>query len=811
MLETVTQDLRFAVRALRRRPGYAAGAAAVLALGIGPAAAMIAAVDAAFFRPLPFADAGRLAMVYETNPEFGWTDETAAPANALDWREQVPAFADVAAYSEFMNRAAYQRDGEPTLIAISTVSGNFFSVLGVQPALGRTFRWEETWAGSDGVAVLSHALWTTTFGADPEVVGRVLEIGSGRLEVVGVMPAGFTFPDDETQLWTPYGWAPADREKASFRRAHYLRPIARLVPGVSFAEADEQLQVVVRRLQAAYPETNRVMGAGLAPLRAFLVRRERTPLFVLLGAVGLLWLLACANVANLSLVRAVERGREVALRQALGAGRWRLARLLLTESLVVAAAGGAAGLGLGWAGVQAMSRLTRLGVEGATAIALDARVLLATLLAAVASGVVSGLALALRGAGRGVHGRLAAGRRAGASRAALRATGLLVAAEVALALLLVAGAGLVTRSYDHVRRVDPGFRREGALAVQVTAPPARYPEQAHVVAFYDRLVEGLEARADVERAGVVSQLPLAGASWSSQFQAEGWPPERVGFEILHRRADRGYFEALGIPLVRGRLFDARDRQGSPLVVLVNETFARQHFPGEDPIGRRIAYERAATPESTWYEIVGIVGDQAQESPAQPARAEVFEHPAQEEWGRTNWIVLRAAAEPAAALPAVRAVLAEHDPTIPIAQARPLREVWRASMTREEFVLTLLAIFGALALAVAAVGVDAVGAQAARRRTAEIGIRMALGAAAESVVALLVRAALGVVGLGLACGLALALVSTRALGGVLHGVTPTDPPTLAAVMLLLAGVAALAAYLPARRAAHVDPARTLRSE
>jgi putative ABC transport system permease protein len=811
MVDTIGQDLRFALRTLTRSPAFAATAVAVLALGIGATSAIFSAANAFFFRPLPFADSDRLVMLYETNPEFGWRHAAGAPANVLDWREQVDAFEDVAMYTENVSRVTYVQDGEPELIGATNVSGNFFSVLGVPAALGRTFDWGETWEGSDNVVVLSHDLWRTRFGGDPGVVGRTVELSGTTVEIVGVMPQGFRFPSEGTQMWSPWGWATDAREQVWFRRAHWVRPVARLASGVTLGEADSQLQVVVRRLQTEHPGTNRVMGAGLMPLRSFLIREVRTPLLVLLGAVSLLLLLACANVANLILVRASERSREVALRHALGAGRSRVVRQLLTESLVMAFLGGAIGLGLGWAGVRAMERLTALGIDGATAIALDARVVLFTMGAAVFSGIVFGLAPALGSTGARLGEALKDGGRAGtAGREGLRTVNLLVATEVALALLLVVGAGLMVRSFWLLRDVDPGFQTEGTLAVQFTVPSSRYAERDQVLAFYDQLTDALEGRPGIERAGTVGHLPLAGKSWSSQFQAEGWPPDRVGFEIVHRRADPGYFEALGIPLVRGRMFDSSDGPDDPLVVVVNETFVREHFPGEDPIGQKIAYDRAATPESNWYEIVGIVGDQHQNSPGQPVLAEVFENRNQD-WGRFSWVVMRTSVDPMSVVPTFRSVLRELDPLIPIATVRPLREVWLTSMVRERFILTLLGVFGAVALALAAVGVYGVTAQAARRRTQEIGIRMALGAAAPEVLSMLLRQTLGVVGLGLAVGLVATLLTTRVLSTLLFGVAPTDPRTLAAVVLLLGAVALLACYLPALRATRVDPVRSLRAE
>lgn len=814
MFDGMLKDLRLAARTLKRNPAYSVVAVLILALGIGANVAIFSAANAYFFRPLPFGDPDRLVLLYETNPEFGWTDADAAPANALDWREQVEAFEDLALYSGFPSRVAFVReDGEPVLYQVSTVSGNFFDVLGVRPALGRAFTWEETWAPDDDVVILSHELWRSDFGADPGVIGRMVDFGGGRAEIVGVMPPGFSFPQGGTQMWTPWGFNTTDREQVFFRRAHYVRPVARLAAGVSVEEADAQLQVVVRRLSEEYPTTNRVMGAGLTPIRTFLTRDVRTRLSLLGGAVTLLLLLACVNVANLVLVRGVERGREVALRHALGAGRWRVVRLMLAESLTLASAGGALGLGIGWLGVRLMERFAPLGIDGATGIALDGRVVLFVAVVTVLSAVVFGLVPALRSSKASVQDALKEGSRGTGGLARSRLVGTLVAAEVALALLLVTGAGLLARSFVALRSVDPGFTTEGTLAVRFGVPSSRYPERDQVLALQDAMIERMEAIPGVLAVGSVSQLPVSGTSWSSQMQAEGWPPERVIFEVIHRRADAGYFEALGTPLIRGRMFGPDDRAGNPLVMLVNETFVREHFPGEDPIGLRVANDRnaAANPEANnWFEIIGVVADQHQVDPSQPPRAEVFESRHQD-WARANWYVLRTDGDPLAVVPAIRAALREMDPTIPLGDVRPLRDVWSTSMARETFLLALLGVFGAVALLVAAVGVYGVTAQAARARTREMGIRMALGASAPSVVAMMVRQGMVVVGLGLGVGVVAMLLTGRALEAFLFAVEPTDPATLAAMVALMAAVAAAACWIPARRATAADPVRSLRAE
>lgn len=810
MLDRLGQDLRYALRTLGRRKGYAAASAGMLAVGIGANAAIFSAANAFLFRPLPFAAEDRLVALYETNPEFGWNEEFAAegaPANVLDWRERVEVFEDVAMYSPFVEEATWVRDGEPVLLGVGEVSGNYFDVLGVAPLLGRGFRWEETWEGGADVVVLSHGFWSREFGADPAVVGRALDLEGRSVQVVGVMPEGFRFPSGDIDFWTPYAWEPAYREAVWFRRAHFVRPVARLAPGVSREAADAELQAVVARLQTEYPETNRVMGAELVPVRDFLVRGVRFQLRLLLGAGALLLLLACINVSNLSLVRGSERRREIALRYALGAGRGRVGMLVVQESVLIAILGGMLGLALGWLGARGIGRMTELGIQGATSAALDHRVVLFTLAATAFSAVIFGLLPTLRAARGDTPLDLRDGGRGGTSRRGHRTAGLLVASEVALALLLVTGAGLMVRTLWALRDVDPGFNARGALAVQVNVPSNRYPARDDVLAFWNRLTESLEARPGIHSAGTVGQLPLNGTGWSSQLKAEGWGPEREALEVVHRRADEGYFEALGIPLVRGRMFEPQDGPDSPPVILVNETFARDYFPGEDPIGQRVTYDRVPDETSVWREIVGVVGDQHQEAPGVPPRAEVFEHRSQD-WARTVWVVIGVDGQSEAALPVFREVLAELDPLIPLVSVRPLREVWRDSMARQELVLVLLGVFGSLALLLAAVGVFAVTAQATRRRTHEIGVRMAMGAAGGDVVRLVLSRGLGSVLLGLALGLGGALLAGRVLTSLLYGVEPNDPATLAAVAALLLVVAGLACWIPARRATGVDPVRAL---
>jgi len=813
-LRGMLRDLGLAGRGLRRAPGFAVAAVLVTGLGIGASTAIFSALNALLLRPLPFQEPERLVLLYETNPEFDWTHAEAAPANVLDWAEGVPAFQDVAMYGAFTDQLTWLRDGDAQLLTLAQVTGNFFHVLGVAPAAGRVLLPEETWVGGGtrNAVVISHALWMSRFGGAADAVGQGMELANGeRAEIVGVAPEGFTFPADGVDLWAAWGWDPADRTATYFRRAHWVRPVARLAPDATLAGADAQLQAVVTRLQAEYPATNRVMGAGMMPLRDYLVRDARSGLLVLAGAVLLLMLLVVVNVATLVLVRAAERSREVAIRHALGAGRWRVVRHIVAEGLLLAVLGGALGLLLATLGVRAMTDLTRLGIAGATTAATDLRVIgFAAALTAACAGVFALLpAVRLRGGSAGSALRVG-GRGASEGRRGLRALRTMVIVELALGVLLVAGAALMMRSFDQLRRVDPGFRTEGVLAVRFSVPAARYPNRDQVLALQRALVDRVEAGPGVERVGMVQQLPLNGPSWSSQFQARGWPAERVGLDIVHRRADRGYFEALGIPLLRGRLFEPGDGPETEPVVVINQRFAREHFPGEDPLGQLIAYDRAATEASTWRRIVGIVGDQHQETLRAPPRAEAFEH-REQDWGRTLWMVVRGGAAAAALTPVVREAVAELDPLIPLEEVRTLGQVRRAAMAGEELVMVLLGLFGAMALLLASVGVYGVTARAARRRTREIGIRMAVGADGGQVLRLVLLQGAGTVVAGILLGLAAALLLTRAMSGLLYGVTPTDPATLAVVAAVLAGTALVAMLVPALRAARVDPGGLLRAE
>lgn len=810
-LEELVRDARLGVRSMRRAPGFTAVAVLTLALGIGANTAIFSAVNAVILRPLPFEEPDRLVMLAERNPELNWDMQTAAPANALDWREQVPGFADVAMYSDFLEESTLTGAGEPRVLFGAQVTGNFFNVLGVRAALGRTLRSEETWAGSDGIVVLGHRTWLGLFGGDSEVIGRAVELNGRTVRIVGVLPEGFGYPFEEADFWVPMGWDPADRDATRFRRAHWVRPIARLEAGVSPAEARAQLEVVADRLEAEHPETNRGMGAMLMPLHEFLVGERRTPLVVLLSAVGVLLLLACANVGNLLLVRTAARGRDLAVRSALGAGRGRLIRQMATESTLLSTVGGAGGLLLGWVGTRTLSAIRPPELIGASELPLDWRVLAFTLAATIVSALVFGLAPALwSGRARLADALRAGGRWGGPDRGGWRTGRLVVPAEVALALLLVIGAGLLARSFWRLQQVDPGFEPKGVVAASLELPGATYDTDDEIVRFYYELVDRAAAIPGVEAAGATARLPLTGPNWTSSFTADGWAPDEYGTEIIHREIVPGYFRTMRVPIMRGRALTFDDRAAPPYAVVINRALAERYFPDENPVGKRITYDRVADENSVWRTIVGVVGSEHQAGLAAAARPEVYEPlPHNTRTGMT--LVVRTRRKPHAVVSALRRVVGEMDPGLALYDVRPMEEVAAESIARQRFVMALLLTFAGIALVLAVVGTYGVTAQLTRRRTQEIGIRLALGARPARVMRQVTVRGVALVGIGVAIGLGLAFLATRTLATLLFGVEPTDATTFAVVAALVFTAGMAAAVIPAYRASRADPTLILRMD
>ena len=806
--EDAWSDARYALRTLRHNPALTIAAILTIALGVGANTAIFSTLYAVVLRPLPFRDSEQLVMLWEKNAERGWTQADAAPANYLDWSEQVDAFDGVAAYPSFGANVVLTRDGEAQLLESMTVTGNFFQVLGVPALHGRSFTDDETWETGERIAMISERLWRQRFGADPSLLDRTIELGGFPVRVVGVVPARFTFPGRDADVWRPTAFERAARTQVYFRRAHWLRVIARLRPGITPEQGDASLQVVIARLMQQYPETNTDMGGGLTPLHHFLVGDVRQPLLTLQVAVALLLLIACANVGNLLLVRAVDRERESVVRLALGAGRGRLVRQALTESLVLSSIGGAAGVALGWGGTRLLAAMQPAGMLPVGDIGLNGGVLLFALGVTALSGLLFGIGPAVWTRRRAPAEVLKEGGR-GASRSRLRRwSHALAIAELAIAVMLMTGAGLLVRSWWRVQDVDPGLTPEGVLAVTLNLPPGRFSKSEQRDAFYREVTEKLRSLPGVQSAAAVSHLPMTAASWSSDFAVAGREREAYGVNVLHRSATPGYQSVMRVPIIAGRSFTDADGPDAQAVILINDALAKQYFVNDDPIGTRIAFDRYPDSTSHWYTIVGVVGSERQEGLELAARPEIFAPIAQDEPG-SRVLLLRTALDPTALIPSVRAEIAAVNGAVAINTLQPMTAIRDAALARRRFVMTLVSTFAGAGLMLSIVGVYGVMAQLARGRRREIGIRVALGAPLSGIRLLVIRRGIALALAGVVIGVAAATVAARTMSALLYGVEPTDPLTMFAVAFLLTAAALAASWVPAWRAARVDPIEALR--
>jgi putative ABC transport system permease protein len=807
-LEDLVGDVRFALRTLGRNPVLAGAAILTLALGIGANTAIFSAVNAVILRPLPFPHPERLVMLSEDNPEKSWRRAVVAPANYLDWKERVGAFEEVAAYTPGGGGTIVIR-GEPQRVLTRGVTGNYFSVLGVRPEMGRVFRGGETWLAGTPVAMISHRLWKDAFVGDPAAVGRIVPIDGTPTEIVGVMPPNFRFAADSFDVWQAMGWDPQSRTQDFFRRAHWLRVIARLKPGVTPVAADAEFQTVVRQLQTAYPLTNRVMGADLVPLHAFLIGDVRTSLLMLQVAVGLLLLIACANVGNLLLVQAVGREREVSLRLTLGAGRGRLVRQVLTESLVLSALGGVLGCALGWWGTRTLAALQPSRLLPVARVPMDLRVLASLLATTTATGLLFGSAPALWIARRVPAEVLKSGGRTGSGYRLRRWGDPLVVGEIALALMLTLGAGLLVRSFWRLQHVESGIDPRGVLVMGIRLPTAYHGEERQQI-FFDGLRERVRALPGVDDAAEAIVPPFGGVGYTSDFHVAGRPPSDYGTEVARDYVTPEYFRTLRIPLRAGRAFTDEDRRGSVPVVVINDAMARRYFHGQDPVGQRITFDRVPDSTSVWRTIVGVVGDVRQQGPALEARIEAYEAFAQQPNSYMTLLV-RTRGDPAELAPAVRRALADLDATLAPSQVTTLAELRERSIASQRFLMTLLLALAVTGFVLAIVGVYGAMAQMAKGRTREMGIRMALGARASQVQWMVLRYGTRLAAAGLLLGVIAALAVVRTIRGLLFDVAPTDPLTFVGVPLVLALTVLAASWLPAVRASRANPASTLREE
>jgi putative ABC transport system permease protein len=798
-METLAREARHAVRMLLRQPGFTAVAAATMALGIGATTVIFTLVDAVLLRRLPFPEPERLVHVWETFRPAGLAADltgTASPANLRDWRDQNDAFEALAAY--LPASVSLREADRPVRTPAAAVSSEFFSVLGAAPLHGRALGP----ADEDGrVVVLGERLWRLGFGADPRAVGSTIALDGLPHTVVGVMPAAIRHPAD-AEMWIPLT---IDASRRDSRGNHFLRVIGRLRAGVGLPAAQQQMSTIAARIAAAHPDQQAGRGIRLVPLREQLVQGARPALRVFLGAVALVLLICCFNVSNLLLARAAARQRETAVRVALGAGTLGLARQFVAEGLLLAGLGGLAGVGLAWGGLRFL--LSGIGnlVPRAHEVQLDARALLVTLAAVVASGLVFGLAPLRRAFRADVNESLKQGGRGSASTTG---SGLLVAGQVAITTVLLVGAGLLLRSFAGLLDVETGLRTDGVTTARLTLPAARHRDPAAVAAFHARLGERLAALPGVEAAGVISLLPLQASGFNGAAVPEGRTYPR-GQEPLaeYRVVTPGYFEALGIPVLRGRALVQSDLSADAPVALVNETLARAFWPSADPIGRRLTIG-GDTPLT----VVGVVRDVRQVALAVDTRAEVY-LPAQAGWAgnlRTASLVVRARGGLGVAA-ALRSAVEAVDPELPLYDVKTMDEVVRGSIADRRLNLALVGGFAAVALLLAALGVYGVLSYTVAQSTREIGIRMSLGAQRRDVFRLVVGQGALLAGVGMTVGLAGAFALTRLMASLLFTVGARDPLTFAAAPLLLLLVALAACAVPALRATRVQPVTALRAD
>jgi len=809
-MDTLAFDLRLALRRLARTPGFALIATLTLAIGIGATTAIYSVVDAALLRALPYPAANELLRIY--TPGDGGGRSTVSPPDFVDYRSENHSFRAVAAFAEGTyalsgEGAAEQRTG-------SYVTGDFFTVLGVRPALGRPIGAEDAVPGGPRVVVLSDGLWRGRFGADLSLIGRTITLDGVATTVIGVMPPRFAYPSG-TDLWTPLRFTP--EELATQRGAHYLDVIGRLRPGASVADANTDLAAIQARLAAAYPNTDNVGPAAVRTLRDSLVGDMRTPLLVLLGAVGLVLLVACANVANLLLARALRRQREFAVRAALGASRARVVRELLVEAVVLSLIGGAGGVLLAVWGTQALLAL-HPGDQLLASVSVDGRVLAVTLVVSVLCGLIFGLVPALHMAPRrDVATALASGGRSGSATAsAQRAKGTLAVAEMALSVVLLTGAGLLLRSFMLLSAVDPGFAAQERLTFSVSLPDARYETPEKSAAFITELLSRLLALPGVRDAGVVSGLPLTGYSYGiSAHDLDGRVLENAESDRLStqiRIVSPDYFRTMGIPVKLGRGITDADRHGAPTVVVMNESAARLVFPASSPLGHQFTLGTSFGLKRgrAGGEVVGVVGDTHDAELERSAVPTVYLSHDQYPVGSVS-VVVRATAAPATLIAPARSALAALDPDVPLYEPRTMTEVVDASMNRQRFITTLLGIFAAIAALLAGIGLYGVIAYSVGERTREIGIRVALGAVRGDVLRLVLRGGMTLAVIGVVIGLAGSTITTRLLGGLLYGVKPLDVTTLVLTTVLVLGSALLAIAVPAYRATRLDPLEALSQE
>ena len=797
-MDTLFRDIRYGLRSLLKRPGFTVVALIALALGIGANTAIFSLVNAVLLRPLPFAEPDRLVWMWG-NIRSGGNRASVSPLDFLDYRKQNTTFEEFAAAFSVPLALNLTGSGEPERLTAAGVTGNYFQALGVKPALGRTFRLENESPGRDQVAVLSYGLWQKRFGGDPAIVNKTVTLDGKACEILGVMPKDFNFPQ-AAELWFPLNFDISPGMKQ--RKAHFLRPIGKLKAGVTLAQAQADTDAVARRLEEQYPDTNRGWNLRLVSLREQLVGNTRPTLFILFGAVGFVLLIACANVANLLLVRAAARQKEIALRTALGAGRFRIVRQMITESVLLALLGGSLGTLLAIWGVDLLVAVSAGSIPPTAQVRIDATVLGFTLLISLLTGVLFGLVPALRTMQLNLSESLKEGGRSGSEGAGRNLTrNVLVVFESAVAVVLLIGAGLLIRSLIELQNTKPGFDAHNVLTMRFDLPEKKYRASEYTVHFFKELESRIGSLPGVESVGLISELPLSGQPNDMPYTVEGRPD--LGSDDDFRRVNTQYFRALRIPFVRGRNFTEQEVQQGAKVVVISELLAQQVFPNEEPLGKRLVMMMGNQP----FEIIGVVGDIRHRGlESQPLAAMYM--PTYEPGMN---LVIRTPGDPTTLAAAVRKEVQAIDADQPVAAVKTMEQWLDTAVAAPRYRTALLGLFALVALILASTGIYGVMSYSVTQRTHEIGVRMALGARQLDVLKLVVRQGMVLVVIGVGTGLAGAVALTRVMSSLLFGVGAKDPTTFISVATLLTIVAFVACYIPARRATKVDPLVALRYE
>lgn len=812
-METLFKELRYGIRSLLKHPGFTAIAVITLALGIGANTAMFSVINGVLLRPLPYHEPDRLVTIWEESPQRGLYQLPVSFANFRDWVEQNHVFEQISAYT-FTN-LNLTGAGEPARLLTVRSSANLFSLVGAAPLLGRAFLTEEDKEGANRVVILGHALWQSRFGSDPEIVGKSLTLNNQSYTVVGVMSSNFQFPvgfgylgkvlNDPVELYVPI----AATSKETGRGNYSFFAIGRLKPGVTIDQAQAEMTTIEGRLEQQYPEGNTGIGISLISTQEQTVKEIRPALLVLLGAVAFMLLIACANIANLLLVRAASRQKEIAIRTALGASRLRVLRLLLTESLMLSFAGGCLGLLLAIWGTDALMALAPDNIPRLNEVAVDARVFGFTLAVSLVTGIFFGLIPAIHASKPDLNEALKEGSRGSmGSTAGKRTRSVLVAVEVALSLVLLIGAGLMIKSFLRLQQMNLGFNPDNVLAVNLSLSSSRYPEDRQQVAFFREALERLQSLPGIKSAGATTGLPLTLSLSGSDFRIEGRPEPEAGKEmIIHTRSvSPDYFETLGIGLIKGRNFSDRDKSDAPRAAIINDDLARIYFPNEDPLDKRITFDDG----ESWISIVGVIEDVKQLGLDSSAKPEVY-FPYLQRAAPSMSLVVRTASDPLALAGAVKSQIQMIDKDLPIDDAQTMQQLLAESTSGRRFNMLLLTVFATVALVLAIVGIYGVMSYTVTQRTHEIGIRVAIGAQSRDVFRMVIGQGMMLAMIGVAFGLVGAFGLTRLMTTMLFGVEPTDPATFVSIAVLLTTVALVACCIPGRRAAKVNPLVALRYE